>query len=76
MGVNPRGKTGKVCLYMAILFCLTAMMVSNATAQELRGTVRGLTTDPTGALVVGAALTLSNDNTGVEVHRESNQAGQ
>jgi len=76
MGANTRSKTGKACLYLTVLFCLTALMVSSATAQELRGTVRGVVTDPTGALVVGATLTLSNDNTGVEVKRESNEAGQ
>ncbi|MEK7406243.1 MAG: TonB-dependent receptor [Acidobacteriota bacterium] len=76
MEANPKRRTGKVCLYITVLFCLTAVLVGNAAAQELRGTIRGVITDPTGAVVVGAAVTLSNDNTGVEVNRKTNEAGQ
>lgn len=45
-------------------------------AQEVRGTVRGVVTDASGAVVPGAKVTLSNDNTGVEIHRETNEVGQ
>ena len=58
------------CLALATLF------TSISSAQELRGRVQGVITDPSEAVVVGAKITLRNVNTGVETSKETNQAGQ
>ncbi|HEV2448350.1 MAG TPA: carboxypeptidase-like regulatory domain-containing protein, partial [Candidatus Sulfopaludibacter sp.] len=46
-----------------------------ACAQTPLGTVTGLATDPTGSAVPGAAVTLSNQNTGVKMNAVTNGAG-
>ena len=66
----------RLCLYALLAVCLTAMLATNAAGQELRGQVTGVVSDSSGAVVAGATVTLSNDATGVEVTRETNQIGQ
>ncbi|MEK7408338.1 MAG: carboxypeptidase-like regulatory domain-containing protein [Acidobacteriota bacterium] len=44
-------------------------------AQEYRGRVQGVVTDPTSAVVVGAAVTLRNANTGVTTARTTDPSG-
>src|SRR5687768_16196074 len=61
-----------LCLCLAIGGFLT----DYSSAQELRARVQGLITDSSGGVLVGASVTLKNINTGVEVHRLANDAGQ
>ena len=54
----------------AIVFALAAP------AQELRGRVRGIVSDTTGAVIPAANVTLRNVNTNVDTVRQSNETGQ
>lgn len=45
-------------------------------AQDTRGKVQGSVTDASGAVVAGAAVVLSNDNTGIAVNQTTSQVGQ
>jgi len=45
-------------------------------AQDTRGKIQGRVTDATDAVIVGAAVTLLNDNTGVSVNAQTNPNGQ
>lgn len=56
---------GALCLFTLSTF-----------GQDTRGKVQGLVTDSTGAVIAGAAVTLTNDNTGVPAQQSTNQAGQ
>lgn len=58
---------------VASLWLLAAAV---AGAQDLRGRVQGTVSDPTGAVVAGATLTLRNENTGVQSSQVSGEAGQ
>jgi hypothetical protein len=53
------------------LFVLSSVLC----AQVERGTVTGLVTDSTGAVVVGAKITIRNVNTNVETRTQSNSTG-
>jgi hypothetical protein len=57
-------------LIIGLLFAATSI------AQDYRGTVRGLVTDPSNASVSGAKITLKNVNTGVENVQQSNGLGE
>src|SRR5439155_7786253 len=52
------------------------MSLNTASAQELRGIIRGVITDSSGSFVVGAQVSLKNISTNIQVHRESNDVGQ
>src|SRR5712692_5616594 len=62
------------------LLLVTSMLgllsLNTASAQELRGSVRGVITDSSGSFVVGAQVSLKNISTSIQVQRESNDAGQ
>lgn len=47
-----------------------------AHAQDSRARVQGIVSDTTGAVVAGATVVLSNDNTGVQAQQTTNQIGQ
>lgn len=51
-----------VCLFTALL---TLIFVSTISAQEFRGTIMGTITDPNGAVVPGATVTIKNLSTNV-----------
>jgi Carboxypeptidase regulatory-like domain len=55
---------------------LGLLSLNTASAQELRGSVRGVITDSSGSFVVGAQVSLKNISTNIQVQRESNDAGQ
>src|SRR5437867_8041462 len=59
---------------MKISFILV-LAVGSAFGQTSRGTVSGLVTDPTGAMVAGANVDLRNELTGVSRMTTSNEAG-
>src|SRR5947208_1636722 len=46
------------------LLLLGAMLAGRASAQSIFGEIRGTVTDPTGAVVTGAAVTVTNTGTG------------
>jgi len=58
-------------LLVAFITCL----VQPLGAQESRGTVRGVVSDPTHAVVPGAKVTLHNTATGVEMVRQTDTSG-
>ena len=56
--------------------CLTVMLVTNATAQSITsGDITGTVTDPSGASVPNAAVTLTNINTNASQNTITNQQG-
>ncbi|MBI2687878.1 MAG: TonB-dependent receptor [Acidobacteria bacterium] len=56
---------------------LLALVLSSSflQAQELRGSVRGVVSDPTGGVVAGAKILLRNVSTNIQVERETNASG-
>ncbi len=72
-------KCGKCLARLAsLLSCLPFLLFTadTARAQEYRGRVQGVVTDPSDALVVGATVTLRNTNTGVQAVRATDQTGR
>lgn len=56
-------------------FLLAACAAGTLHAQEDRGRITGLVTDPSGAVIPSAAVTLRNEGTGVVTHRHTDAAG-
>ena len=61
----------KVALYMAVIATVTAV----AGAQTVTGSIRGLVTDPSGAVIPGTQITATNVNTGVKTKTTTDKAG-
>jgi len=57
------------------VYLLILILAVSLSAQETRGRVQGDVRDPSGALVAGASVTLSNDNTGVRAEKSTNEMG-
>ena len=47
-----------------------------APAQDTRGKVQGLVSDPSNAVVAGATVTLRNENTGVQAQKVTDEYGK
>lgn len=60
-----------ICLAVSLVLLGTPMAYS----QEVRASVTGLVTDPTGAAVAGAKVTVTNLATNIAVTTESNDTG-
>jgi len=60
---------------VGVLLTLLALAVSPATAQQGDGTIQGTITDPAGAVLPNATVTITNVDTGVSVKRVANGAG-
>jgi len=60
-------------LLLALCLCSASGMVL---AQEFRATLTGRVTDPTGAILPDASITVSNTATGTKVQTKSDQTGQ
>ncbi|MFN7993657.1 MAG: carboxypeptidase-like regulatory domain-containing protein [Bryobacteraceae bacterium] len=60
---------------LIILFVLVASLVGVVSAQDFRGKVQGLVTDPSQAAIASATVTLKNINTGVETVRQTDTTG-
>src|SRR5215469_11516840 len=58
-------------LAMAVLVLPLALF-----AQEFRGTISGMITDPTGAMVAGAKVTVTETNTGTRIPTVSGASGE
>jgi len=60
----------------SLMFAVTLLLfTASALAQTSRGTVSGIVSDPTGAVVPGATITLTNDQTGVSRTTNTNGEG-
>jgi len=59
---------------LRVLFLVLALAASLA-AQETRGRVQGDVRDPSGALIAGANVTLSNDDSGVRAAKSTSETG-
>ncbi len=57
--------------WVTLSVCLTTAL----TAQDYRGKIRGTVTDSSKAVITGASVVLSNNNTGVQINRQSNDSG-
>src|SRR5437763_2263778 len=57
---------------LIITICLAAL---SASAQVDKATINGSVTDPSGAVIVGASVTVTNIETGARFTGESNEAG-
>ncbi len=62
---------GIICLVV-----LTVLLGVIASAQDYRGKVQGVVTDPTQAAVANAAVVLRNLNTGIEQNRQTDSTGR
>lgn len=77
--MDPKGAHMKIASYLgarvALLMLLGLLGGGALLAQSTLGGVNGTITDPTGAMVPGTTVTLSNVGTGVEVTGQSNASG-
>ncbi|MFQ5777677.1 MAG: TonB-dependent receptor, partial [Terriglobia bacterium] len=67
-----RSSLARVVLF---LFTVVAVAVTPALAQLTTGSVSGTVVDPTGAVIPGATVTLTNEATGVTREVQTNQVG-
>jgi hypothetical protein len=64
------------CLSVFCIGCVTTMLsLSSALGQTVTGSVTGVVTDPTGAVVVGATVTALNTESGVKTTTQTNGTG-
>jgi hypothetical protein len=69
-------KNPGICfLVRGALFALLLALGSSAVAQHIRGALEGTITDPNGAALSGAKVTVKNDATSVEVRVTANDRG-
>jgi hypothetical protein len=61
---------------LGLMMLLAAAMQVAASAQETTGTITGVVTDQTGAVLPGVSVTITNTNTSVSRTVVTNQAGQ
>jgi len=61
--------------FFSLCVAAVSLLAGLAVAQEYRGRVQGVVSDPSQAAVAGATVTLRNVNTGVEVTRQTDAAG-
>src|SRR5262249_29481941 len=61
--------------YLLIASLASTLCILNAVAQNVTGSITGLVTDPSGAVVSGAKVTAENSATGVKTVVETNQVG-
>ena len=55
--------------------CFSLILAASLAAQETRGRVQGNVHDPSGAVVAGASVILTNDNTGSTAAKPTNETG-
>ncbi len=68
---------GAVCVAALLPLVLASLFVHQpAAAQVLYGSLVGTVTDPSGAVVQGAAITITNADTGLTRETSTNEAGQ
>jgi hypothetical protein len=62
--------------HVQLFSALAVLCVAIAPAQDTRAKVQGIVKDSSGAVIVGSAVTLLNNNTGVRAQQATNQLGQ
>jgi hypothetical protein len=76
---NPQGafklRSWLRCSAFSALVLLLAMFSTNFAHAQFRTSVQGVVTDPTGAVIPGATLTLKNNSTNETVVRTSDSTG-
>ena len=65
----------KRCSRMTCALLLIPLLAAMTSAQTFRGTILGTVTDPNGAVVPGATVTVKNTNTGLERSTSTDEAG-
>jgi outer membrane receptor protein involved in Fe transport len=60
---------------LAIVAVILAVLAASAAAQTVTGTLECRVTDPTGAVIVGADVSVKNEETGLERTTKTNQEG-
>ncbi|MGH9476855.1 MAG: carboxypeptidase regulatory-like domain-containing protein [Terriglobales bacterium] len=75
MGQSRCGVSGRVLVLLALAMSLVGIAPLVAQTATSSGTVSGRVTDKTGALIVGAQITLTNVQTGLKRQAPSNQSG-
>ena len=73
--MNSKTNLGFLVRFLMLL-TLGMLLTTPSNAQELRAKVQGIVTDASGAVLVGASVTLRNVNTGVEMNRLANETGR
>lgn len=68
-------KSQRLALVWLLAICLVSLCVAPMKAQSLTGTVRGVILDQQGKVVPEASITLTNEETGVDVTTVSSSAG-
>jgi len=66
-----RGSLGATGIVLAILWLLS----TSTSAQTTFGSITGTVTDPAGALIVGASVTVTNDDTGAKRSAPTSSGG-
>jgi hypothetical protein len=65
----------KLCSRIARVLLLLPLLAAVISAQTFRGTILGTVTDPNGAVVSGAKITVKNTSTGLERSTTTDEAG-
>src|ERR1700721_3476466 len=63
-------------LGLLLIAAATALCAGHLFAQSDNGSIVGTVTDPTGAAIPGAAITVTNSGTGQQFHATSDNAGE
>ncbi len=72
---NITSSERKLFLRLACAFVLISFLTAGVSAQTFRGTILGTVTDPNGAVVSGAKVTVKNTSTALERSTTSDDAG-
>ncbi|MGH9838140.1 MAG: carboxypeptidase-like regulatory domain-containing protein, partial [Blastocatellia bacterium] len=68
-------RRGTFFITLVGLLSVLALAVTSLSAQEIRGSILGQITDPSGAAVPGARVTATNEETNTSVGAQSNEEG-
>lgn len=63
------------CCHLFLSAVLALLAVPNLAGQSQNGTISGLVTDPTGAVIAGADVLVANDATGLKYEEKTNATG-
>src|SRR6185437_6743586 len=61
--------------FLAVAICALCVLAGPAAAQNAQGTILGHVTDPSGAVIPGAQVTVTNKDTGVATRVTTNGTG-
>jgi len=59
-----------------LALCLITLAAAGASAQDIRARLQGLVSDPSGGVLPGVTVVLTNDGTGVAATRTTSAAGR